>query len=116
MVHGGIAHHHRIGNIQGRTPGLRAQAPGQVVQRLNDHPAQLFRALRLPDGMADARHHVLAVGDLRVHRPGSGQRLAAFQVNQVAGQLGGAQVHRQPQRGSARRAHAHEPSTRARRR
>ena len=93
VVHGGIADHDGIHNLLQAYPGLLAQALQLLIQRIHQHSLQFLEAHWMAVAIFDAADHILAVGDLRVGHPGGGQRMTALQIHQVAGDLGGADIH-----------------------
>ena len=108
MVHGRIAHHHRIHNLVGgidcRTvAGLLAQFADHLVESLNQAGLEqnpvLFRAV----GKRDPADHVFAVSDLRVHHPAFCQGCPTCQVHQIDCQLGRSHIGGQPQQRCTRR-------------
>ena len=96
VVHGRVAHHHRIHHLGGLQASLGAHLGDHLIEGLDQAALQDLAPIGEAAGIADAADHVLAVGDLRVHRAGLGQGIAAVQVHQVSRQLGGAHIHRQP--------------------
>ena len=68
VVHDGVADEHDIDDVVERDPGRLDRALGQLLQRGDDGPVHLLRAVRVHHHVADPAHQVLAEAHLRVHR------------------------------------------------
>ena len=60
----------------GAESGLGAQLARQQLDLLDDNRLEQTAPTGLPSGVGDPAEHVLAVGDLRVHRAAARERLA----------------------------------------
>ncbi len=108
VVHGGVAHHHRVHHLVNTRPGFVAQFRQQAVGCIHQAGLQGQVLLHAAVGIGNAADHVLAVGNLRVHHPAASQGAARAQIHQVCRQLGGAHIHGKTQQGSARRQCPHQ--------
>ena len=105
MVHGRVAHDHRIGDLLAARAGLGAKLGHQAVERVCHPGLEYGAAVGVFIGVGDPADHVLAVGDLGVDRAALGQRLPGGQRHQVGRDLGGADIHGQPKQRRAERCH-----------
>jgi hypothetical protein len=106
VVHGRVGHDHGLGDLLARHARLGVELADQLVQPRPDRTGQRLRPVGVPRGVGEAADDVLAVGDLRVGDPGGGELVAGGQVDEVARDLRGAEVHRHAERGAAGRENA----------
>ncbi len=104
MVHGRVAHRHHIDHLARCTPACvqtsRSRSFSPPTMPLADVRADrgIVHRQRQP------RHHVFAIGDLRVGRARDAERFPAEQIDQIGGQPGRAHVHREAKRDPSYRA------------
>ena len=94
VMHDGVAHHDHLHNIARRQSDFGRRVGHQPVERVDDRAAQRSQPVLVLHDIGDARHQVLAVGDLRVHAAGGGQDTATAQLGQMGGDGCRADVHR----------------------
>ncbi len=103
VMHGGVAADRHIDDVGGGGADGQAQVMGECVDRRAGGLAQ-FRGVRRPlDGVIHAADDVGAPGHLRVLDAEAGDARAALQVDQEAGDIGGAEVDGKAERAAARR-------------
>ena len=94
MVHRRIVDEHHLVHIRSREARLFRHVRRQRVQRLDNGGLQLFPALRLRRRIGNARQHILAVADLRIHARRFREHFAGCQVAEERRQRRRADVHR----------------------
>ena len=115
MVHRGVAADGNIDDLGRRGIDGAAEVVRQRIERGDGGLAQFARGIGSADGVVHAADDVGAPGHLRVLDAEAGQALPARQIDQEAGDIGGAEIDRQPERAAAGRgdidrlalAHAH---------
>ena len=89
-------------------PACSHKRPGQIVQPGDDHLLQLPRPIRVLDHIGQARHHVLAIGDLRIHHALCGQVLPVRRSTRYPASLVEPRSTAIPKRRIVRRQHGHD--------
>ena len=103
MMHRRVAADGDIDNFLRRRADGMAEIVRQRVDGGHRAFAQLMRGLRAADGVIHAADDIGAPEDLRVLDAEAGQALPARQIEQEAGDVGGAEIDRQAQRAAAGR-------------
>ena len=111
VVHGRVAHQHRLDDVLRLDSGLRTETRRQFIQCLYDNLLQLAPLGRRFPGVHQPRDDVFAVGRLRIQDAAGGQRGAAVEIDEIPGDLGGADIKRQSQLGAGPRPEGHYLAT-----
>ena len=96
VVHDRVADDGHLEEVGYRDLGLARHVSGEAIEGATHRLGHLLRAPRVHHRVRDAAHQILAEADLRVHEAAGGDDLTGFQVAQVSGDGGGADIDREP--------------------
>jgi hypothetical protein len=96
VMHDRVADDRHLQEVAHGHLGLAGHVGGEGVEGAAHRLGHLLRAPRMHHRVGDAAHQILAEADLRVHEAAGGDDLTGFQVTQVPGDGGGADIDREP--------------------